>query len=86
MAQIIITIPDAQITRVVTDICGLFGYQATFTDITGAVTPNPETPNQFAKRMVVETVKSWVKTYEMQQAAAQANTTAAASADQVGVS
>lgn len=84
MAQIILTIPDAQLSRVVSDICGLFGYQATIPSPVSGLpdVPNEETPAQFAKRMLVQQVKTWVKTYEMQQAAIAAGP----GADQVAVS
>lgn len=83
MATISITIADSDLQRVVTDICGLFTYQATIpSGVVGVPdTPNPETPGQFAKRMVATQVKTWCKTYEAQQAAV----TAAAGADGVSV-
>lgn len=69
MAQIAITIPDASLARVVGDICTLFSYQATLTDLTGNQTPNPETQNQFAKRMLIQTIKGWMSNVESVQAA-----------------
>ena len=86
MATISINIGDTDIQRVVSDICGFFNYQAVLTDFFGNQTPNPETPNQFARRMVVQTIKSWVTTYESQQAAAAATASATQSASQVGIS
>lgn len=85
MASINITIADADLSRVVTDVCGFWGYQAVLTDMLGNQTPNPETPNQFARRMVIQTVKGWCKTYEQQQAATTAATSAGAAADGLGI-
>jgi hypothetical protein len=86
MATITITIADADLSRVVDDICGLFGYQAFIPQFIGPPLPNPETKNQFAKRMVVQDVKSWCKTWEQQQAKAAAEVTAGQSADLLGIS
>lgn len=86
MATITINIGDTDLPRVVTDICGYFNYQSVLVDMLGNRTPNPETPNQFARRMVVETIKSWVTTYESQQAAATATQNATQSASTVGIS
>lgn len=86
MATISITIADADLSRVVTDLCGFYGYQATLTDILGNTTPNPETPNQFARRMIVQSIKSACATYESQQAAATASGNAVNSANLLGVS
>ena len=60
-----ITMTDAQGARAVTAICARHGYQAT---IDGQ--PNPETAGQFAKRQMIEWVKTQVKIYEAEQSAA----------------
>ena len=60
MAQIILNIPDNQLSRVVTGICTFYGYSATLMD--GTV--NPETANAFAKRMLIEQTEKWVATIE----------------------
>lgn len=60
MAVISITIPDAQINRVVDGVCLAYNYQAT---IGGS--PNPETKAQFAKRMLIERLKQMVMQGEM---------------------
>lgn len=86
MATMTITIATADVTRVVTAICGVFGYQATIVPPVGSPFPNPETPNQFAQRMLIVTAKSWVKTWEAQQAAIAAAATAGTNADGVGIS
>lgn len=51
MATITLNIPDAQLSRVVADVCQYYGYQST---INGQ--PNPETQGQFAKRMIIQNV------------------------------
>ena len=52
----------------------------------GPLVDNPETPQAFAQRMVRESVKSWVKTFESQQAAESARAAANTAADQIGIS
>lgn len=86
MATITINIADTDLTRVITAISGVFNYQPILTDTLGNKTPNPETPAQFARRMIVTDVKSWVKTYESTQAAESARAAANTAADGVGVS
>lgn len=86
MATITITIADADLNRVVTDMCTFGGYQAEIPQLIGPPLPNPQTPNQFARQMVVNFVKSCCKTVEVQAASASAATTAGTSADQLGVS
>lgn len=60
MATIQITIPDAQLTRVVNAFTDSFFYAPTILDGQGVAIPNPETRNQFAKRMVAQWVKEIV--------------------------
>ena len=76
MAQITLNIPDAIAPRVIDAICKRFGYTPT---IDGAA--NPETKPQFAKRMIVRTVREWVKDDEAAGAAFAAATTATATAE-----
>lgn len=64
MANITIVIPDAQLTRVVDGICTHFNYQSILSGPGQPPEPNPETKNQFAKRMLITTMKSWVKEAE----------------------
>lgn len=69
MAQITITIPDAALPRVISDLCTNFGYQSILVDVIGNQTANPETPAQFAKRMLVQQIKGWMRNVESAQAA-----------------
>ncbi len=85
MATISITIPNASLTRVVDGVCGFFNYQAFIQPLIGPPEPNPETKNQFAQRMLVVAVKSWIKTFESQQAADAARLAANASADLIDI-
>ena len=65
MANFTITIPDAIVSRVVDGLAGQHGYQATTTDEdTGVVTPNPETKQDFARRMMRKWIKESVVAYE----------------------
>lgn len=81
MPDIIISItPAAALTRAVDAVCANHGYQAT---IDGS--PNPETRNQFAKRMLANWVKSQVVLYETSLAANQARVTAQASAELLNI-
>lgn len=59
------------LTRAVAATCAKFGYQPL---INGEA--NPESQNQFAKRMVAVTVKGWMAEYEGEQAAIVARATA----------
>lgn len=81
MAQIIIDItPAAAVTRAVDAVCSNNGYQAT---IDGQ--PNPETKNQFAKRMLAAWVRSQVVRYESEIATKEARETATASAELLSI-
>lgn len=86
MATLTINIPDANASRIIGDICTFWNYQATLTDMTGNTIPNPETQNQFARRMVLETMKGWVATVEGNAAGAAASAAAIAAANQLGLS
>lgn len=85
MATISITIADADLARVVSDICGFNGYQAQIPQPVGPPIDNPETQNQFARRMVLTTIRSWCVSYESQQAALVAAASATNSANQLGI-
>lgn len=80
MATIQITIPDAQLTRVVNSFTDSFGYAPMILDnsVPPIAIPNPETRNQFAKRMVAEWVKQRVITQESFMAAETARAAAIA--------
>lgn len=81
MPDITITItPAAALTRAVDALCALNNYQAT---IDGS--PNPETRNQFGKRMLAQWVKSEVARYETGIAIEAARATAQASAAQLDI-
>jgi len=56
------TLDNAKAARVVAAFCAAYGYQ---TEIDGA--PNPETPQQFTKRMIGEYMRSTVVAYEKKQ-------------------
>jgi hypothetical protein len=71
MATIVLTIPDAVLPRVITSIATKFNYAAN--KLTG------ETQGQFAKRMLVETLKQWVKDGERIPIAVTQQTSQAAS-------
>lgn len=76
MAQIVVTVPDAVLQRVLDAFAAAYGYQAT---IDGS--PNPETKAQFARRMVRQYVKNTVVAHEAEQAAITARQTAADAAN-----
>lgn len=73
MAQITINIPDQVLGRVVDGLCGRYSYDDRKQE--------GETKGQFAKRTMMEWVKSSVKKYEQQKASVQAEIDAAASVD-----
>lgn len=86
MATITITIPNGGVTRVVNGVCGYFGYEPIITPMIGEPFPNPESKAQFAQRMLVVNVKSWVKSFESRQAAEAARDVANADADLIDIS
>lgn len=64
MATLSIDIPAGQTNRVLDGVALYHGYQATIGE-----NPNPESKAAFAKRMVIEEVKKWVRTSEQATAA-----------------
>ena len=88
MASITINIADADLPRVISGLCSFYGYQATIpSNVVGLPdTPNPESQSQFARRMVVQGIKSAIVSFESQQASVNAIATATESANQVGIS
>lgn len=83
MATLVLTIPDAQLTRVVDGIAGQHNYQAMVPAPIPSDPPvtNPETKNQFAKRMMIKWAKDSVKAWEASQAANTARDTAITNAE-----
>lgn len=86
MAQITFTIPDTELTRMVTGIAYSLGYSDFVFDTDGITQiPNPETKGAFAKRKTREWWITLVKNYEAtaaaQAAAASARATAEADID-----
>ena len=65
MADITITIPNAQLTRVVNAVSTVNGYEPFLRDSDGALTiPNSETRTQFARRMIIEYAMNCVRQLE----------------------
>jgi hypothetical protein len=77
MAQVVITIPDAQVTRVNDAFAAVYGYQATLPN----GDPNPQTKAQFAKARTIDYIKDVVKSYEAQRDAEVARQAAIDSVD-----
>jgi len=77
MATITITIPDAIAPRVINGFAKRYNYSPLLENGDA----NTETKAQFAKRKLVEFIKSAVREAEIQDAANTAATTAGASAD-----
>lgn len=78
-AEITITIPDAHIARVRDSIAANRGY--TGTDPQG----NPETKTQFAKRMIVQWIKTEVKRAEGHTATTAAQAAVDSSVEAIGI-
>lgn len=72
-----LSIPDAQVTRVVNAMCAIGNYQSTLAD--GSA--NPQTKAQFAKQMLITYVMNTVKAVEAQAAVDNARTTAISNVD-----
>lgn len=70
MADITITIPNAQLTRIVDGICNAYNYAQAIEGV-----QNPPTKNQFAKTMIIDFVKQTVRNQEGNIAAQTARTT-----------
>lgn len=62
------TIPDAQATRVINGIAENENYQASIFDANRNKIPNPETKQQFAKRILIEMIKIMVRNGEKKEA------------------
>ena len=89
MAQIIVTIPNADLQRVVDAIAGNYGYTDTIPDPNnpeGPEIPNPETRDQFAQRQTAQFVKQNVISWEATQASEAARLTAIANAEGINIS
>lgn len=56
MATISLTIPDGKLTRVINAVAITKNYRNVLSD----GSPNPESKQQFARRMLVEQLKEWV--------------------------
>ena len=74
MTTITLTIPDAQITRVVDAFATAYGYQANIPNPDGAPLPNPETRPQFMRRQIMVFIKRTVQSTEAVVAAEAART------------
>lgn len=77
MAQITINIPDSILTRVLNGFAKRYNYAPILED----GSPNPETKAQFARRKVIEFIKTAVREAEIQDATNTAATDAAQDAD-----
>ena len=64
MAEIKFTFPDAEKNRILDNYAYYYGYK----DKVGEGEQNPETKAVFAKRKIIEHVKSVIKDYEIVQA------------------
>lgn len=74
MASMTITIPDAQLARVLD---GITGFHGGYSAVLDNGSPNPETQAQTAKRRVMEVMKLWVLGYEVRQSQATINASVA---------
>lgn len=79
MAQLTITVPDAQIQRLLTAFKGAYGYEDFLPGATPI--PNPETPVQFTRRMIRVYMMDVLRAFEATQAAEAARLAAAAAVD-----
>jgi hypothetical protein len=77
MATLTINIPDAIAARVVNGVCKRYHYSTTLED----GTPNPETKQQFFKRMVIVFLKRAVREAEVETTSQEAAEAAAASVE-----
>ncbi len=68
MAKIILNIPDAKLERITDGVCKNLGYEETNKDPEGKDIPNPESKDQFVKRMIIQFLKDNVIVHERQKA------------------
>ena len=66
---ITLTIPDGIAARVVNGVAYQHGYTNTVIGENGDEIDNPETKAAYAKRMIIQNIKSAVRSYEAVQAA-----------------
>lgn len=77
--NVTISLTNAQATRLVNVLCAKFNYSATVSnsnfdpelpespDTNPKTIPNPETDKAFAKRMILEQIKEWVRAEEIRK-------------------
>lgn len=68
MASITLTIPDAIAARVIAGFCGMHGYQDQVQNDKGGMADNPETRQDFIKRVLLQSIKKDVLRWEGDQA------------------
>lgn len=68
--------------RTINALAGIYGYQSTIPDNGGQI-PNPETKNQFAKRMVIEHLKRITLSWEKDERARIAEVNAAVNPEEL---
>jgi hypothetical protein len=75
-----LTIPEEKAEIIIGAVCSTYGYQAVINN-----EPNPEKPEDFAKRMVVEFIQTITKNYITDKAIAQAREQVEQSIDLSGI-
>ena len=87
MAQIVLTVNDAQLTRLAEAVARRQGYRETIQDSVDPTKtiPNPETKAQFVRRWVITMLKNEVVLDELQQRIKQAQDDAVANAPVVDI-
>lgn len=84
MAQLVITIPNSILARVVDGFAGANNYSSTIPNPSGplgSTLPNPESKVDFCKRKLLEFIKESVRSYEIRQASSTASMNASVSVD-----
>jgi hypothetical protein len=85
MANISISIPDAQVTEALNKACYALGYQSTVEQPPGVLVANPETKVQFFRRHLTEYTKALVVRGAGEEAAVVARRAAQDSAQAITV-
>jgi len=87
MAQIVLTVNDAQLTRLAEAVARRQGYRDTIQDSVDPTKtiPNPETKAQFVRRWVITMLKNEMVLDELQQRIKQAQDDAVANAPVVDI-
>lgn len=65
MAQFLVTIPDEEAVRILTDMCTAYKYQPMITGEDGSPVSNPQSPQDFMIEQKIKWIKETMKFVEL---------------------